>query len=188
VALYSCVAVFTAVVDRSTIGENQSMSDSKQNGDNEAQLLALFDSLEPWTDPGRMDSVAWSRYIEVARQVQQTDPATVERALSRFVKEAARAQVYSDESESKVFLLLRVVFELPSSAPEEQRRSFKGWINWPEADESGRVNPSWPIVWEEGGPRLEARYEGSEGRPYAADLEYRYFRENYPYRNPSELR
>ena len=164
------------------------MSISKENGDIEARLLALFDSLEPWTDPDRMDSAAWSRYIEVARQVQQTDPATVERALSRFVKEAAHAQAYSDESESKVFLLLRVVFELPSSAPEEQRRSFKGWINWPEADEGGRVNLSWPIVWEEGGSRLEARYEGSEGRPYAADLEYRYFQENYPYRNLSELR
>jgi hypothetical protein len=74
------------------------------------------------------------------------------------------------------------VFDLPESAPEDERRPFKGWVNWPPPDADGTVSLAWPISWADGRPTLVAPYVGSEGRPYTAAAEYRHFLEHYPLR------
>jgi hypothetical protein len=86
------------------------------------------------------------------------------------------------EDESKVFILMRVVFDLPVSALESECLSFKGWTNWPLPDAAGHVNLSWPVEWRYGKPSLLAHYEGSEGVPYGAAEEYEYFRARFPFR------
>ena len=134
----------------------------------EEELIGHFRPLHAWTTEPRFHPQSWKRYIEVARIVQNTDSALVEFALHRFITEAVRAKQLNDQDESKVFLLMRVVFDLPRSAPVEKRFSFKGWVNWPDPDENNRVNLGWPILWTDEGPRLLAGYEGSMGLPYAA--------------------
>ena len=149
---------------------------------NAQELQHWFGSLAPWSQRRDFSKEEWDNYLKVAGAVQQSPPEVVESALDRFMQEALHEEFKGYESESKLFLLMRVVFDLPEVAPANQRRSFKGWVNWPEADSEGYVNLAWPLSWEAAKPRLIAPYEGSEGIPYAASQEYRYLLKHFPYR------
>jgi len=155
---------------------------------NAEDLKILFESLRPWSQPGSFSAGDWKNYIKVAGIVQETDPSTVEAALDRFIRAATREPFDGPTSESKPFLLMRVVFDLPESAPEQSRLSFKGWTNWPRADARGNVSLAWPISFRDGKPALVAPCVGSEGKPYEAAAEYRYLRDHFPYRRLDDLR
>lgn len=137
-------------------------------------------SLAPWPPEGDLAPDEWERYIETAAAVQRAEPAEAEGALEEFLRESSGLEAARDET--RAFLLQRVVFDLPETAPEGERRPFKGWVNWPAPDADGNVSIAWPITWQDGRPALLAGYEGSEGRPYNAVAEYRHFREHYPLR------
>jgi hypothetical protein len=145
-------------------------------------LAAMFGSLRPWSRSSDFRDQDWENYVRVARRVQQTDSQVVEAALDSFVKAEANDAVTDYTSESKPFLLMRVVFDLPESAPVGDRWQRKGWNNWPKPDEDGRVSLAWPISWQSGKPELVASYEGSEGPPYSAVADYRHLRTSYPFR------
>jgi len=145
-------------------------------------LIKRLHSLPPWRNQVQFTAEEWGRYIELARSVQSADPDTVAAALDEFVRQASQEPDLEYEGESKAFILMRVVFELPERASVDERRSFKGWTNWPEADANNQVNLSWPVSWAGGSPKLLSTYEGSEGLPYFAGTEYRHFLPNYPYR------
>ena len=148
----------------------------------EEAILNELHSLPPWTYEREFTDQEWEKFIEVARLIQTTDPDIVEAALNEFIKQAVKEEYKGYESESKPFILMRVVFEIPEKANAQKRFSFKGWANWPNPDSNNDVNLSWPVSWEGGSPRLAASYEGSSGRPYAAASEYRFLLQNFPYR------
>lgn len=151
------------------------------------QLAALLESLPPWADRD-FSEAEWRRYSAAAEVFMRATPATVETALSAFMQRTPPEGYPGYEHESKPFLLMRVLFELPESAPAAERRSFKGWTNWPEPDSQGRVSLSWPVSWPLGRPQLVATYAGSLGVPYDAVEEYRWFGERYPFRQAGEVR
>lgn len=152
------------------------------------ELTTLIQSLRPWSQREGFTDADWKNYVDVAKIVQETDPRTVEAALDQFVRAATQEPFTGSEGESKPFLLMRVVFDLPEAAPERLRRSFKGWTNWPRADAQGAVSLAWPISWRSGKPELVASYQGSEGMPYAALAEYHYLRGHFPYRRLEDLK
>src|SRR5262245_40505282 len=149
--------------------------------------IAAIDSLRPWEDPTSMSPADWRRYLHVAGRVQATSAPITEGALDRYVRDSTQVPGSAGLNESKVFLMLRVVFDLPARAPVSERRSFKGWLNWPEADSEGMVNLGGPTVWSEAGPVLATELVGAAGRPYAATAEFRYLRSRYPFRNLSAV-
>jgi hypothetical protein len=143
-------------------------------------LLAAFRALPPWPSDRDLSDEDWLRYVNAARLVQHSEPADAKRALARFLDEAEGFA--GVENETRLFLLLRVVFDLPDRAPADQRRTFKGWVNWPEPDTEGNVNLSWPVSWSAGQPILLARFEGADGPRYAAVEEYRHLLARFPFR------
>lgn len=148
----------------------------------EKQGIVLLDSLPPWADKDDFDEQVWAHYIDVARIVQGIDPDNVESILHTFIRQAIKEEFSGYESESKAFILMRVVFDIPEQAPVTERFSFKGWVNWPQPDANGQVNLAWPVSWDGGQPHLVASYAGSMGVPYAADKEYLFLRERFSYR------
>ena len=144
------------------------------------KLITCIHALKTWSNATGFTKDNWRDYIQVAQRVQQTEPQLVENALDVFIKEAVREPFTGYTSESKPFLLMRVVFDLPESVPAAARVIFKDWVNWPAPDAEGNVSLAWPISWQTGQPQLVASYEGSEGKPYAAAAEYRHLRANYP--------
>jgi hypothetical protein len=146
-------------------------------------LTALTDgfrALAPWPAEGDLPPDGWERYSASASEVQGAEPGDVERAFEEFLSE--RSGIEGARDETCLFLLQRVVFDLPEAAPESERRPFKGWVNWPPPDADGNVSLAWPLSWRQAGPTLVAPYEGSEGRPYDAVGEYRHLRERYAFR------
>lgn len=154
---------------------------------NVEELKSALTSLCAWAKRDSFTSEDWGNYLKVAKIVQETDPQIVETALDQFMREAIKEPFTGYESESKPFLLMRVVFDLPEVAPQQSRLPFKGWTNWPHPDERGNVNLAWPLSWRSGRPELVASYEGSEGKPYAAVDEYRRLRRDFPYRQIGDL-
>ena len=153
-----------------------------ENKSTKQEIIDHINALPVWTSQHSFTDQDWDKYIEVARIIQSTDTDTVEDALVEFIQRALQEAYEGYESESKPFILMRVVFEIPETANEDKRFSFKGWSNWPEPDANNEVNLSWPVSWEGGRPKLLAPYEGSMGRPYAAAAEYRFLLQNFPYR------
>lgn len=147
-------------------------------------LLAAFRLLAPWSYDRSYSMEDWERYIDAAQLVQESDPADVERAVAQLMEQSEGFN--NVENETRLFLLLRIVFELPEHAQASKRRVFKGWVNWPEPDSRGYVNLSWPVGWRDNRPYLLARYEGAEGPRYAAIEEYRYLLANFPFRKLSD--
>jgi hypothetical protein len=140
-------------------------------------LLSAFEALAPWPADRGLDAGDWSRYFAAARAVQDSNPGEVDRALAELLDRG------DPDDETRLFLLSRVVFELPERAPAAERRSRKGWTNRPEPEADGTVDLSWPVRWEGRRPRLEAPLAGAEGPRYAAVEEFRDLRARYPFRS-----
>lgn len=146
------------------------------------ELDTAFASLPSWPSEGDLDRDGWERLRAAARAVQRSEDAEVEDALARFLDRDGEGMEGALD-ETRLFLLSRVVFDLPTSVPVSERRTWKGWINWPEPDADGLVNLSWPVDWNGGDPRLLARYAGSEGHRYDAVADFRDLRSRFAYRD-----
>lgn len=154
------------------------------------QRQAIIDSIAhitPWSGIDDYGSEDWASLRRSAILVQESDPAVVEQAIRAF-----RAQCFERTSDvpvdcdSQVFLLLRMVFDLPEDAPVHERAIFIGWMNWPEVDETDSVNLAWPLSWASGAPSFVASQFGAMGAPYAAVEEYRHMLEHYGFRRVGE--
>lgn len=149
-------------------------------------LIKAYDKLECWNNKGDFSKQNWEEYKRVAALIQHTPDAIVERSIKDFIKIVVQRDFQGNDEESKLFVLLRILFDIPEKGPIVERRSFKGWTNWPKADLQGDVNLLWPVVWNNGEPYLEAKYEGSEGIPYNAVAEFEYFKSKYGFREIEE--
>lgn len=145
-------------------------------------LLASLRRLPPWRRNAGFSARDISAYEEAARLVQGAAPKEVQEALATF-------QIQADlsawiDNETRLFLLMRFVFDLPESAPAAERHIFWGWVNWPEPGQGGQVNLSWPFSFASGRPVLLAGFEGAEGACDAAVEEYRDLLARFPFRRP----
>ena len=144
-------------------------------------LLSRFRMLAPWSNAQDFFEEDWRRYTDTALLVQKSEPKDVERALARFLDEPDGFT--GIKNETRLFLLMRIVFDLPDCGPTSQRSVFKGWVNWPAPDADGNVNLSWPVDWQDGRPVLLAHFEGADGPRYGAVEEYRYLLTRFPFRD-----
>jgi hypothetical protein len=143
-------------------------------------FLSAFRRLTPWRHDSRFSEEDISAYERAARLVQRASPADVARALREFQAQSDPATRIDDET--RLFLLLRFLFDLPEHAPAAQRRSYWGWVNWPAPDAAGNVNLSWPLSFDGERPVLLAGFEGAEGSTDAVAEEYEDLRTRFPLR------
>lgn len=147
------------------------------------ELIGILDSLRPWTRNPYFSTDEWGDYKNAAKVLKRTDSETVVMALSEFIKRSIQKKYLGYEDESKPFILMRVLFDLPDRIDIDKYRYFKGWNNWPAVSKEGKINSSWPVDWSGYKPKLIAAYDGSMGLPYAAAEEYSWFRQHFPFRN-----
>ncbi|GAB1857167.1 hypothetical protein MHTCC0001_20030 [Flavobacteriaceae bacterium MHTCC 0001] len=146
-------------------------------------LVSKFTNLKAWSSAHQFSKEDWSAYTKVARVIQKTDTEIVKRALSYFMGNFSEFDSEGGvEPESKLFILMRIVFDIPQNVLADNYRSYKGWINWPEVKGGDLLNLGWPVFWQDGKPSLIALYNGSQGLPYAAVEEYNYFLNHYAFR------
>lgn len=141
----------------------------------EQALLRLSD----WPPPG--GSIDWSSYLAAARLLAAADPLYAREKIEGFV-DGAPGGLERTMRGTRVFLLFRVAFDLPTNAPHGERRIFLSLTNWPHPDAQGTVDLSWPVAWNNGRPILLAPCTGGSGAPYSAGDEFAYLFGTYSYR------
>ncbi len=101
------------------------------------------------------------------------------------------AQVFSGTDEeidamSKVYLLLRVLYNLPANADRESVKVFGGWIHPSISNPGTGFNLGWPVAASGFGPsakiQVTGAFDGYLGRAYDAVGELGYFNGNFPRR------
>jgi hypothetical protein len=140
----------------------------------------LIEKLPPWSS-NDFTKDEWASYFRCAKYIQQLTDAEITQLLEDIQRQFT-SEIDGDDLQSKLFIFLRLLFDIPARGDIITRKSFMGWENWPSADYSGQVNLTWPIAWKNKQPFLESPYEGSMGKPYALTNEFVYFKELYPYR------
>lgn len=142
---------------------------------------------------------AWSKTIDP--KYQQNYPGLELLALEFLTlpPEARRAEVqaYSTqycfprfdlEKASGLYLLLRIVFELPSQHPRSLAQVFGGWLHPSIGMESSFFDLSWPVKIETEADIVKIeRFQGYSGKGYDALGEYDYFVAHFPLRQKETL-
>jgi hypothetical protein len=75
---------------------------------------------------------------------------------------------------SGLYVLLRVVFDLPAQHPRDDTKVFGGWLHPSINDGQPMFDLSWPVRIEAGSIRVEP-FSGYFGKGYDAVGEYRWF-------------
>ncbi len=84
---------------------------------------------------------------------------------------------------SGLYLLLRIVFVLPSKQPREKAKVFGSWLHPSIGEDSPYFDLAWPVLANtEKQIMTVERCQGYAGRPYNAAEEYAYFIQHFPLR------
>ena len=159
------------------------------------QLRTLIHFVKPWTTSGsetgcytRSD---WDRITNIAKQFQIAGDQRAAEAFGKFESQITNNFQIDYFEDSKAFLLIRVIFDLPEHADQKERMG-SGWLTLSlDLNSDGSVNLSWPIQWNGGNPSLFSKlpilYRGSS---YDPKSEYLYCsthfkkRDLFTYRGP----
>ncbi len=165
----------------------------------ESDIKARLEKLPSWPNEVRdFTPEEWLEIITLAQALQRASPDTVRTAMKEYVDHSLTGHLSQREPTaewSKLFILLRVLFAVPSAPYDGHKRSIGpiggGFMFGYEAvsdEEYQRLSSlaSAPILWTKQGPRLFACLAGYNGAPYDVDFEWSRYREHYGYRNLDE--
>jgi hypothetical protein len=156
---------------------------------NSAQVVNILNGVKGWTDNGSYTVADWSHLTNVASVIRRTDPQVVSQGLDEFTRICDSTNGgYLDLT--KAYLLMRVLFDLPTNAPASVAHTFPfaNYVTWgKEVNSDGTVNLSWPVGWSDGRPFICSSFWGAEGPPYFPAVEYTYLRTHFKYRRLNVL-
>ena len=134
------------------------------------------ETLKAWTDSTGYTYYDNQHLIQNATALSQLTDAEILQGVTQY------ASYYAGciPSMSKLFLILRVIYNVPNSIPMAMGRSYGSWIR-PQADlTAATYNPLWPLDWDSfPAPVVLHAYMGYLGAPYNAVGEAQYFIESF---------
>jgi len=182
--------VCIGVVSRTTEGQSyRAVCSTSTSTDSQSDSLReLLLSMPNWDH--ELSKVEWDKVVYGAKVVQSTEDAVVKQVLSQIwfdalekEKDAVKATMLS----LKPFLILRVVFDLPESAPKGAWKNFttyQGWDKHPIIPGAEKVNLAWPLLWHDGRPVLVTLLPSANGgRGYQGHFEFQYFKDHFKMRD-----
>jgi hypothetical protein len=136
-------------------------------------LLDLIYKIPAWTLG--YDSDKTERLTDIARQLSKVSTAQLRSLLSLFVQKES-----SIDELSKVYLLLRVLYNLPEKADPKTVKVFGGWVLPSNNSLNVPYNLSWPIATTHNNLIIvSGTFYGYLGTPYVAVAEFDYFNQNF---------
>jgi hypothetical protein len=137
------------------------------------RLKRQFSQIEPWTASTNYSAGGWKQLVKTAKAVQSASPSLAANALGEYLLRYAAQPAQLPVEQAKLFLLLRVVFDLPENGAPGPRASFGGPTGQrSDLNADGTVNLDWPLAWNQGRPRLVASCAGFADSAYSAKDEF----------------
>ncbi len=188
----SCMFIFVAAL-LTSCGTARLQRPQDAAIDGADQLRLVLATVEAWPmGETNYSEESWRNLFAAARAIQATKPSAAVRALRKYQESFAPPgtfQVPSAEGniqDRKLFLLMRVVFDLPEAAPGTAvpgwAPSFEGYMRPLLGCAPGDL--AWPLTWHLGHPALLSGYVGMQGAMsrYRAFDEYKYFHKKFHFR------
>ncbi len=146
-------------------------------------VIKLAEQLPDWSKSGNPKyKPSYEAIRSVALDFLELSPD----ARRAEIQEYARLYCFPEMNLPKasgLYLLLRVVFDLPSELPRDKAQVFGGWLHPSVGESSATFNMSWPVTVQPTKRSLAIqRFTGYFGRSYMAFDEYNYFVKTFPFR------
>jgi len=145
----------------------------------EKTLATMLSTIAPWTDTStNYSETNWEHLVMIAKLIQKSDSENICKTLEKYQQEQVANSMNETRNDSKLYLLMRVVFDLPEHAPNDTNWSYFGcWLTArTEYNSDGTINRAWPITWKKGDPCLISGCLGIQGfERYNAAKEFLYF-------------
>lgn len=150
------------------------------------KLFELLPNAKAWTDAsgyGREDN---QYMLEVAQTLLTVDTLSTKPKLQELMDEVSNyGSYYQDDLDelSKVYVLLRFLFDVPPSHDINDASVYGGWIRPDDADTEETYNLLWPVSVEDNQPQVTESFIGYLGAGYDFAGEFDYFAERFSLRN-----
>jgi hypothetical protein len=136
------------------------------------ELAELITSLSPWSSERTYNRKDWNKMIEVAAVFQASESNLVVQAFDQFSNQNTNNFHIDYLEDSKAYLLLQVIFDLPEHAKGYPSRGG-GWLSQRrDVNPDGTINLDWPLSWNGEKPSLISEYLGYEGFNYSPSKDY----------------
>ena len=149
-------------------------------------LAAKMSMIDCWPDISTNYPTAnWAKLVILAKLIQKSDSESVCSTLREYQLGQAPDSLQEIRNDSKLYLLMRIVFDLPEHAPNNSNWShFGSWLTVrTEYNADGTINRAWPLIWNRGNPYLVSGCRGIQGfTRYDAADEFLYFRRKCSFR------
>ena len=140
-------------------------------------VAAILRNVPAWTSISPSDDRSARLLCEELGPVLKVDPDKLRADLVRYIRIHEHDENALDE-QSKIFVLNRMFFDVPSSDRQEDAQFFGGWRGVPLIN--GRVNLMWPVGIDRYGQLvLVGRFGGYFGPNYRPLEEFDFFRKKY---------
>jgi hypothetical protein len=152
------------------------------------RLKRRFSQIEPWTASTNYSVGGWRQLIKTAKAVQAANSSLAGDALGEYLQRYANRPDQLPGEQAKLFLLLRVVFDLPETGSAGPSASFGGpTAKRSDASAGGTANLAWPLSWNQGTPRLVAGCESAASGVYRVKDEFDFLRFHFRRRDLSKV-
>ena len=122
--------------------------------------------------------------IQVAKSISEYSKPEIRDGIEEFISVIQNRNDYVDQA-SKVYLVLRAIYDLPESIPIEQVKSYGGWVRHSTTSESTDFDLQYPLRYNPENQSLTfiGQFDGYLGAEYDALGEFDYFDSNFVLRD-----
>lgn len=174
VMVYGCQSAPSPISekDRETMNALASLGEEVELTANAEKAAIIIDGIPSWVD-GTYEKAEVEALVTAARELQKLRVQDVRAAVASRSRPGEGDRGL--ESSGKVYVLLRVFFDVPESMEFAEAKVFGGW-RFPGAGDTGRPFPArWPVTVTEGRVVSVDRFRGYAGAPYAGGAEFDFF-------------
>jgi hypothetical protein len=150
------------------------------------RLKRAINKIEPWTASTNYSVAGWKQLVAAAKKFQDSTPDFANTAVGELLENNA-GQPGLAVAQAKIFLLLRMVFELPENSPGQPVIAANYFRGRSDMNPDGTFNLAWPISLSAGLPRLVSGCEGVAGDNYSPQKEFNYLRFHFKYRDLAKV-
>ncbi len=161
-----------------------SISQSNSREKDVEKVVLLIETCPAWSEVARQDNKAREVILSHLEKIAKFDESTIRKALIKYVKANPPDKQGHIASMSRIVVLNRYFFNVPTLMPRNRIARFGGWYGLPYLE--CEMHWIWPLsIDSEGKLALTGTLISYNGLPYHALEEFDYFSKSFGLRDLS---